>query len=184
MLLGTVLLWALNITVTRYMFLHGWRPLSYGTIRYFAAIALFSGLLVYLLLTAVARSVQFYQVLAQNTRDITYLRGGQPMGFTIKNTNQLLGKYGVDGGKTGSTRRAGDCLIATSRKPDRFVPVNNNQKQRIPYRLVTVVLGSPDRFGQTAGLVHFEQPGGCRQQMHMNEVKEKRRAVRWWSCRV
>jgi drug/metabolite transporter (DMT)-like permease len=41
MLLGTVLLWALNLTVTRYMFLHGWQPLSYGTIRYFAAIALF-----------------------------------------------------------------------------------------------------------------------------------------------
>lgn len=41
MLLGTVLLWALNITVTKYMFLHGWSPLAYGTIRYFAAIALF-----------------------------------------------------------------------------------------------------------------------------------------------
>ena len=43
MLLGTVLLWALNITVTQYMFLHGWKPLAYGTIRYFAAIALFWG---------------------------------------------------------------------------------------------------------------------------------------------
>jgi len=41
MLLGTVLLWALNITVTKYMLEHGWRPLAYGTIRYFAAIALF-----------------------------------------------------------------------------------------------------------------------------------------------
>ncbi len=41
MLLGSVLLWALNITVTKYMFLHGWSPLAYGTIRYFAAIALF-----------------------------------------------------------------------------------------------------------------------------------------------
>ena len=41
MLLGTVLLWALNITVTKYMFNHGWLPLAYGTIRYFAAIALF-----------------------------------------------------------------------------------------------------------------------------------------------
>ncbi len=41
MLFGTVLLWALNITVTKYMFEHGWRPLAYGTIRYFAAIALF-----------------------------------------------------------------------------------------------------------------------------------------------
>ncbi len=41
MLLGTVLLWALNITVTKYMFERGWLPLAYGTIRYFAAIALF-----------------------------------------------------------------------------------------------------------------------------------------------
>src|SRR5438067_10376981 len=41
MLLGTVLLWALNITVTKYMFEHGWKPLAYGTIRYFAAISLF-----------------------------------------------------------------------------------------------------------------------------------------------
>jgi len=41
MLLGAVLLWALNVTVTKYMFEHGWLPLAYGTIRYFAAIALF-----------------------------------------------------------------------------------------------------------------------------------------------
>jgi drug/metabolite transporter (DMT)-like permease len=41
MLLGTVLLWALNVTVTKYMFDHGWKPLAYGTIRYFVAISLF-----------------------------------------------------------------------------------------------------------------------------------------------
>jgi drug/metabolite transporter (DMT)-like permease len=41
MLFGTVLLWALNITITKYMFDHGWLPLAYGTIRYFAAISLF-----------------------------------------------------------------------------------------------------------------------------------------------
>jgi len=41
MLFGTVLLWSLNITVTKYMFQHGWHPLAYGTIRYFVAIALF-----------------------------------------------------------------------------------------------------------------------------------------------
>src|SRR5215470_12660281 len=41
MLLGTVLLWALNITVTKYMFEHGWLPLAYATIRYFAATSLF-----------------------------------------------------------------------------------------------------------------------------------------------
>jgi drug/metabolite transporter (DMT)-like permease len=41
MLLGTVLLWALNVTVTRYVVTHGMKPLAYGTIRYFAATALF-----------------------------------------------------------------------------------------------------------------------------------------------
>src|SRR5947208_12333455 len=41
MLLGAVLLWALSVTVTKYMFEHGWQPLAYGTIRYFAAISLF-----------------------------------------------------------------------------------------------------------------------------------------------
>jgi drug/metabolite transporter (DMT)-like permease len=41
MLLGAVLLWALNVTVSKYMLEHGWHPLAYGTIRYFAAISLF-----------------------------------------------------------------------------------------------------------------------------------------------
>jgi drug/metabolite transporter (DMT)-like permease len=41
MLLGTVLLWALNITVTRYLVTNGWKPLAYSTTRYLAATALF-----------------------------------------------------------------------------------------------------------------------------------------------
>ena len=41
MLLGTVLLWALNVTVTRYVLTHGWLPLAYGTIRYLVATSLF-----------------------------------------------------------------------------------------------------------------------------------------------
>jgi drug/metabolite transporter (DMT)-like permease len=41
MLLGAVLLWALNVTVTKYMLEHGWLPLAYGAIRYFVAIAIF-----------------------------------------------------------------------------------------------------------------------------------------------
>src|SRR5437773_7532019 len=43
MLLGTILLWALNVTVTRYVVTHGFRPLAYATIRYFAATSLFWG---------------------------------------------------------------------------------------------------------------------------------------------
>ena len=41
MLLGTVLLWALNVTVTKFMFDHSWKPLAYGTLRYGLAIVLF-----------------------------------------------------------------------------------------------------------------------------------------------
>ena len=43
MLFGTIVLWALNVTVTRYVVTHGFRPLAYATIRYFAATALFWG---------------------------------------------------------------------------------------------------------------------------------------------
>jgi drug/metabolite transporter (DMT)-like permease len=41
MLFGTVLLWALNSTVTRYVLTHGFHPLAYATIRYGCATALF-----------------------------------------------------------------------------------------------------------------------------------------------
>ena len=41
MLLGAVLVWALNLTVTRYVLTHGIRPLAYASTRYFAATALF-----------------------------------------------------------------------------------------------------------------------------------------------
>jgi drug/metabolite transporter (DMT)-like permease len=41
MLLTTVLLWGLNLSVTRYLLTHGFEPLSYAVIRYGAAGALF-----------------------------------------------------------------------------------------------------------------------------------------------
>ena len=41
MLFATILLWALNVTGTRYVVTHGFEPLAFGTIRYFAATALF-----------------------------------------------------------------------------------------------------------------------------------------------
>jgi drug/metabolite transporter (DMT)-like permease len=43
MLFGTVLLWALNATVTRYVVTHGFQPLAYATIRYGCATILFIG---------------------------------------------------------------------------------------------------------------------------------------------
>jgi drug/metabolite transporter (DMT)-like permease len=41
LLLGTVVLWALNSTVTRYVLTHGFQPLAYATTRYAAACVIF-----------------------------------------------------------------------------------------------------------------------------------------------
>ena len=46
MLLTTVVLWALNLTVTRYILTHGFEPLAYATVRYGAAGAIFVGIAV------------------------------------------------------------------------------------------------------------------------------------------
>jgi drug/metabolite transporter (DMT)-like permease len=42
MLLATVLLWALNFTVTKYVLTHGFHPLAYSAIRYGAAATIFA----------------------------------------------------------------------------------------------------------------------------------------------
>jgi drug/metabolite transporter (DMT)-like permease len=44
MLLTTVLLWALNLSVTKYILTHGFQPLSYATVRYGFAGLVFVGL--------------------------------------------------------------------------------------------------------------------------------------------
>ena len=44
MLLTTIVLWALNLTVTRYILTHGFRPLAFSTTRYGLAAAIFVGI--------------------------------------------------------------------------------------------------------------------------------------------
>jgi drug/metabolite transporter (DMT)-like permease len=47
MLLTVVLLWALNLSVTKYILTHGLEPLPYATVRYGLAAAIFVGLTLY-----------------------------------------------------------------------------------------------------------------------------------------
>ncbi len=42
MLFATVVIWALNFTVTRYALTHGWHPLAYSALRYSSAALLFA----------------------------------------------------------------------------------------------------------------------------------------------
>lgn len=60
----------------------------------------------------------------------------------LVNTNKLLWKYtGADGVKTGTTKEAGSCLVASATKGDR--------------QLIAVVLKSGDRFGEAARLLDY-----------------------------
>lgn len=44
MLAGTVLLWALNVTLAKYILTHGLKPLAYAGLRYSAAAGIFTGM--------------------------------------------------------------------------------------------------------------------------------------------
>ncbi|HVV59490.1 MAG TPA: EamA family transporter, partial [Gaiellaceae bacterium] len=81
MLLGTVLLWALNATVTRYVLTHGFHPLAYATIRYAAATVLF-----WAFTWSRERSFRF------SRRDLRYVAIAALMIFA----NQLCFVYSVD----------------------------------------------------------------------------------------
>jgi drug/metabolite transporter (DMT)-like permease len=53
MLLTTIVLWALNLTVSKYILVHGFQPLAYGSVRYGLAALVFAALTV-----AVERSLR------------------------------------------------------------------------------------------------------------------------------
>jgi drug/metabolite transporter (DMT)-like permease len=80
MLLGTVFLWALNVTVTKYLLDHGFHPLGYATIRYGAAGLLFWSF-------TYARE-QSFRIQLSDTK-LVVLAGG------LIFVNQLLFVYGV-----------------------------------------------------------------------------------------
>ena len=93
---------------------------------------------------------RFY--VSQKERQITFDRGGKKIGYMLRNTNELLGRDGVDGVKTGRTARAGDCLILSAQRESQIVK-EGPRTAVIPRHLVIVILGSTDRFGEGAQLL-------------------------------
>ncbi len=88
---------------------------------------------------------RFY--VSQQTRQITFHHAGHPNNYLLRNTNELLGKNGIDGVKTGRTMRAGDCLVLSASRESEVVQVG--QATRVyPRHLIVVLLGSADRFGE------------------------------------
>ncbi len=88
---------------------------------------------------------RFY--VSQKERQISINRGPQTLHYLLRNTNELLGRLGVDGVKTGSTARAGDCLILSATRESEVVKMGTATRV-YPRHLIIVILGSPDRFGE------------------------------------
>jgi D-alanyl-D-alanine carboxypeptidase (penicillin-binding protein 5/6) len=95
---------------------------------------------------------RFY--VSQKERKIAILGGlnGQRE-YLLRNTNELLGVNAIDGVKTGSTARAGQCVIISAAK----TPESRQQGEVhfvTPRRLNVVVLGASDRFKLAVSLLN------------------------------
>jgi len=94
---------------------------------------------------------RFY--VSQRERKITIqsANGGQSA-YLLRNTNELLGVNSIDGVKTGTTARAGQCVIISCGKP----PDSRQEGEThiiTPRRLNVVVLGATNRFPLAQGLL-------------------------------
>ena len=90
---------------------------------------------------------------AQKERRISFLIGGvEPTSYLLRNTNELIGFRSVDGVKTGTTRRAGACLVISEARP----PESRKEGEIhliTPRRLNIVLLNCPDRFERAMDLL-------------------------------
>jgi D-alanyl-D-alanine carboxypeptidase len=69
-----------------------------------------------------------------------------PLDRLIVNHNKFLSRYqGADGVKTGYVKESGRCLVASA----------TSYEQGNPWRLIAVVLNSPDTYGDSARLMDW-----------------------------
>ena len=95
-------------------------------------------------------SFRFY--VSQKERQISFDRAGHRLNYMLRNTNELLGKMGIDGVKTGLSARAGQCLILYANRESEVVR-QGQQETVFPRHLMVVLLGSSNRFGEGAALL-------------------------------
>jgi len=92
------------------------------------------------------RDAAFRFYVSQRERKVTVTRNGQALQFLLRNTNELVGTAGVDGVKTGTTAKAGNCIILSSQhEPE--IKQQGATTLVTPRRVNVVVLGAADRFG-------------------------------------
>ena len=64
-------------------------------------------------------SFRFY--VSQKERQISFDRAGHRLNYMLRNTNELLGRMGIDGVKTGTSARSGQCLILYANRESEVV---------------------------------------------------------------
>src|SRR5437660_8832278 len=135
----------LNMERTRFVNPHGIdykvKPLPYSTAEDMARLTRY----------AMSKpSFRFY--VSQKERQISFNRAGHPLNYMLRNTNELLGKMGIDGVKTGTSARSGECLILYANRESEIV--RNGQTETVyPRHLMVVLLGSTNRFGEAEALL-------------------------------
>lgn len=85
---------------------------------------------------------------SEKEREVAFSRKGRSVSVRLVNTNELVGSRGIDGLKTGTTRRAGPCLVVTATKD---LSVGGTTQ---PRRLIIIVLDSTDRFREAVLLLN------------------------------
>jgi serine-type D-Ala-D-Ala carboxypeptidase (penicillin-binding protein 5/6) len=95
-------------------------------------------------------SFRFY--VSQRERQISFNRAGHQLNYVLRNTNELLGKMGIDGVKTGTSARSGQCLILYANRDPEVVRQGHTETvyQR---HLMVVLLGSTNRFTEGESLL-------------------------------
>jgi serine-type D-Ala-D-Ala carboxypeptidase (penicillin-binding protein 5/6) len=89
---------------------------------------------------------------SQRERKVAIRRGSQVLGYLLRNTNELLGSNGVDGVKTGTTAKAGQCIVLSSQhEPE--IKQDGATTLVTPRRVDVVVLGSADRVSAASQLL-------------------------------
>jgi D-alanyl-D-alanine carboxypeptidase len=95
-------------------------------------------------------SFRFY--VSQKERQISFDRAGHRFNYMLRNTNELLGKMGIDGVKTGTSARSGQCVILYANRESEVV--RQGQTETVyPRHLMVVLLGSTNRFGEGTALL-------------------------------
>ena len=104
----------LNMERTRFVNPHGIdykvRPLPYSTAEDMARLTRYA---------MNKPSFRFY--VSQKERLISFDRAGHRLNYMLRNTNELLGKMGIDGVKTGTSARSGQCLILYANRESEVV---------------------------------------------------------------